>query len=85
MDEVMSAAFLENHCLAQPLKAMSQNMIQAECVDHMWDRCSSKVLKSGCILAGRVTLEQLSSHEFTCIYTRQERDFAGMLFDMNAL
>ena len=62
---------------------MSQMMTQAECVDHMWDQRSSKVLKLVGILGDRVTLKQLSTHEFTC--TQDKRDLlAGRIFAMNA-
>ena len=80
MNQVTSAAFLAGplSCigLAKP-QAMSQMMTQTECVDQMWDQYSSKVLKSGRILGDRVTLEQLSNHEFTC--TQDKRDFLAML------
>ena len=67
-------------------RAMSQIMTQASCAGRMWDGYSSKVLKSGCILGDRVTLEQLSNHVCVYMYTKQERDLLrGMLFDMNAL
>ena len=62
---------------------MSQMMTQAECVDQMWDQHSSKVLKSVGILGDRMTLKQLSNHEFTC--TQDKRDLlAGRLFAMTA-
>ena len=57
--------------LALP-QAMSQVMAHAECVDQMWDQYASKVLKSGCILDNRLSLEQWSNQKFTCTQDKRE-------------
>ena len=64
-------------------QAMSQAKNQAENVEQLWSQHASKVSRSGCVLGDRVTLEQLSNHEFKC--TQDKRDLlAGMLFAMEA-
>ena len=58
-------------------------MTKGEFIDKMWDQCSSKLLKSGCILSYLVTVHQLRNHD--CEDTQGKRDLlAGMLFTMGA-
>ena len=62
---------------------MAQKMTKGEFIDKMWDQCSSKLLKSGCILSYLVTVHQLRNHD--CEDAQGKRDLlAGMLFTMGA-
>ena len=86
MNQTNSEAFLTNFLVLSfsNAQAMSHVKNEAENVDQIWSQHASKVLKSGCVLGDRVTLEQLSNHEFKC--TQDKRDLlAGMLFAIKLL
>ena len=64
-------------------QAMAQMMTKPKCTGKMWDRYSSMILKSCCILSDLVTSDQSSNHGLTRILQTKGL-LAGKLLGMSA-
>ena len=63
----MSEALLSNPCLScttfSASSKLAQTMTKTDCIDNIWERCSSQSLESGCLLSDLLSLDHSRNHE----------------------